>query len=763
MQSNVAEELENDCGTEERKEPIVAPASCTHETVLPNEYDQTLEENAELQHSGEESEDTQKCYKAKPVASLSKPIPIPASPRTGPAGGMTSSSCGSGTTSQAIASLPSQNILGNPNLNRMATQTAFSAMMSVWEPVRAFVSRLQNLTAAPAKFSFPKFSIPSWMWGGGSGNGNSKNKETKGKLDLEIDMGDEDDDMFCFGNMPVSQQPSSQDGPKDLFMGKYSEKDLWKIINEWTPHYFGKTIRQLLESRGYKDIDLEIDTSDPFVHKLNLYYVGNLKRKEDDSKNNTAENSTISLVTSDQQQQQHSQNATTENGGSIWSFFNGNDQRNRDRSNSSNSSSNSNSNSNSNGSSNGSTENSGGAGIWPFSLLGPRTPDKKKATEKKEADEKEKEHKDDDEKIEQCNNESEKADSEESRCIRSPSPSILGISSPPITHDDLLHTAPSQQTASHEEPTPTKKSPATEDLFGTVSEGGNSETKSSDGKTQSLLTKELEGDCANVDDDDEDDDSNEETDGRRFSPSKLLAQLFVRRETSFSVMETKSFTCKESGVPKFYAKAFNDGLFILRDFFKAEKLQMVVIEWLRMQDPLKPFGKRTPLPGQLHPGLGLGVEAAKALCSLARKNGRDGILNLPEHFYNAYLYAQGFNLYRFLNPAFEGYFKSICKAIEPDIKERGISAVAWAVFRGMLHCRMSDDDDAAGAGTGKAMPARIKWVSQEQVCPLSGRMTKYFKSSAYENAVKKAYHPEAFFIMWDQLEDDSYISTSCPN
>lgn len=824
MQSYVVEESGGEGDTIERKDEIHSEAS--HEECVGLVVDTEDSFNEKDGYIPEEEEGEISINSE--INIKSKPIPIPISPQNSSNGGIGGSNHCNEIITQEASSLPNQNLFGNQNINKMATQTAFAAMMSVWEPVRAFVSRLQNLNATPVKFSFPKISIPSWVWGGGGGD--SKTKEKKSISDMEIDMGSDDDDLFSIGNMPTSRNfqsgsssstsSSSQNRQRyvsaDLFMGKYSEKDIWKIINELRPYIFGKTIRQLLEARGYKDIDLEMDTSDPFVHKLNLYYVGNLKRKDDLTSENATNNSTFSIVESQQSQQSQqsgsssatSSSSATQNESSGWfgSFFNsGNNTKKKEENDDNKKSNNNNDNSES--------ESSGGgaSSIWPFSLLGARTPEKKKKdTEEKKVDEKKndkeiEEKKSEIKEIDKINSDNERV-SEDDGLVRSPSPTILNIRSPPVSRNDLFQAIPNMEnTSSQDNNNDIKQPPTTDKLFEmddneddvhSYDSESKSEDKSdtsktlltSDNKTdtpKSLLTNELENaiyESDNIstastitttsttinndsivnddDDDDNDDEEEEETEQRRFSPNKLLAQLFVRRETSFSVMETKSFTCKESGVPKFYAKAFNDGLLVLRNFFKTEKLQMVVIEWLRMQDPLKSFGDRTPLPGQLHPGLGLGNDASKILCMLARNKGRDGILNLPEHFYNAYLYAQGFSLYHFLNPAFEGYFKSICKAIEPDIKERGISAVAWAVFRGMLHCRMPDGDSDISV---PVTPSRIKWVSQEQVCPLSGRMTKYFKSSEYANAVKKAYHPEAFSIMWEQLEDDSFISTSCPN
>ena len=292
-----------------------------------------------------------------------------------------------------------------------------------------------------------------------------------------------------------------------------------------------------------------------------------------------------------------------------------------------------------------------------------------------------------------------------------------------------------------------------------------------------------------------------------FVPHNLMVQFFVRRDTSFSVMETKSFTSAESGVPAYYADAFNEGLKHLRGYFGQKRLQMLVIEWLRLQNPRQSFGERMPLPGQIHPGLGIGTEIDSVLIDLATSSHRDGILNLPEHWYNAYLYTRSRRPYKFLNPAFQGYFQSICDALEDDVRTRGLPAVAWAIFRGLLRCRPITSDTsfvpsfltntfaafaaetqrdkdkhdkdklqqaaggqaaaaAEGAGDGAAAAAAgdhpIKWVSQEQVCPLTWQMSYYFGSPSYSSVVRKYYHPEAFYILWDDTTNVSPAPTPAP-
>ena len=598
-----------------------------------------------------------------------------------------------------------------------------------WNPVRLFVSRLQNLSAmrppAPSFDFLPKLSamsLPSFnfgWWGGHhaaappSSEGETKESETHGRAETEQraapggaaagtgtkkqggifsfrgffgyqsdkedeeggngsrkqtsqrkndskdeeddeeededdddssymssdssasdDDGDDDDDddLFLFGNMPVNPRMPSRNSKSRLFMDKYTRKQIWTIFREKrfkVGKRAGQTFEEVFRSKGIDCLALDVDTSDPFVHKLNVYGAPS----EELRRNNELE-----------------------------------------------------------------------------------------ARRKKE---------------------------------------------------HLLAVRASKG-------------------LGELCPSGDDDDDDDDSD---------DDDYSNDDDDDDDDGSKQ---GKRaklkppFTPQNLLVQFFVRRDTSFSVMETKSFTTTESGVPAYYANAFNEGIKHLRGYFGQKRLQMLVIEWLRLQNPRQSFGERMPLPGQMHPGLGIGSEIDSVLVGLATDSHRDGILNLPEHWYNAYLYTKSSKPYKFMNPAFQGFFQSICDALEDDIRTRGLPTVAWAIFRGLLRCRpvradasfvppfitntfaaFVNDSASKPAGTAAAaVPAAaaaspsssssaaaaaaehkttaaatadeaIKWVSQEQVCPLSWQMSYYFASPSYSNVVRRYYHPEAFYILWD--------------
>lgn len=68
----------------------------------------------------------------------------------------------------------------------------------------------------------------------------------------------------------------------------------------------------------------------------------------------------------------------------------------------------------------------------------------------------------------------------------------------------------------------------------------------------------------------------------------------------------------------------------------------VVVEWLLMQDPRAPFTKERPrLPGQAHPGTGMGRIVHDLLVLMTRRLARDALLNIPErpHLVELYLRA----------------------------------------------------------------------------------------------------------------------------
>jgi len=261
----------------------------------------------------------------------------------------------------------------------------------------------------------------------------------------------------------------------------------------------------------------------------------------------------------------------------------------------------------------------------------------------------------------------------------------------------------------------------------------------------------------------------------------LLAQLFIRRETAFSILDTKTFDAVKCGVPDFYAEGFKVGLSYLRKYFAPSApssglslsgqkknqhiVQMIAIEWLRFQDPSKVSKSKPLLPGQNHPGLGIVNDMQLLLEYLCSRKGRDGVMNIPEHWYNAYLYSRLRWPYRFLNPVFQGFFESTAIALESDIKKRGLPDVAWAVHFGKLRCRVPVvPKDGSGDKTdiSDLPPVSIRWVAQEQVAAVTPKLKDYFSSKEYTDLVSQYRHPELFYIDWESPQSSDEIFGSSP-
>jgi len=163
-------------------------------------------------------------------------------------------------------------------------------------------------------------------------------------------------------------------------------------------------------------------------------------------------------------------------------------------------------------------------------------------------------------------------------------------------------------------------------------------------------------------------------------------------------------------------------------------LNLLNARWLSLQDPLGEFSvRRQRLPGQRFPGTGLGRFAYDTLVAEAVRCGREGIVNVPEHFHNAMMYKK----FQFLNPDYEGWFRKLQRDLARDIEERGLAQVSWAIYLGFLTC-----DEAP-----------VVWEAREQVLAISGRLKAYFKSSAYRAAADRRMRSVGqFAVRWDEAE-----------
>lgn len=142
---------------------------------------------------------------------------------------------------------------------------------------------------------------------------------------------------------------------------------------------------------------------------------------------------------------------------------------------------------------------------------------------------------------------------------------------------------------------------------------------------------------------------------------------------------------------------------------------VVVVEWLSMQNPLAQFSDERPmLPGQRHPGTGMGRKVNDLLVLLCRRLGRDALVTVPERFHLALLYRM---LGYVSVDAPAGPDDDDVLAVWAAAQRAGLSlgALAWAVERGCV----LDVDGAPYVHTPHTV-----------ACPVSPRLERALRRSA---------------------------------
>ena len=141
--------------------------------------------------------------------------------------------------------------------------------------------------------------------------------------------------------------------------------------------------------------------------------------------------------------------------------------------------------------------------------------------------------------------------------------------------------------------------------------------------------------------------------------------------------------------------------------------ELLVVEWLSLEDQRRQFDARRPrLPGQRHPGSGVGAEVMTLLTLCARRLKLHGLIEVPERFHNAVIYRRRTH---FFDPIMEGRFLALVDLLEG----RSLNALAWAMERGAV----------IDTRTGEP----VAWPAREQVCPLDGRLWDYFELPAWRS------------------------------
>lgn len=148
---------------------------------------------------------------------------------------------------------------------------------------------------------------------------------------------------------------------------------------------------------------------------------------------------------------------------------------------------------------------------------------------------------------------------------------------------------------------------------------------------------------------------------------------------------------------------------------EGEGWDVVVVEWLSMQDPRATFSPARPrLPGQRHPGTGLGRRVHDLLVLMARRLGRDGLVNVPERPHLAELYLRAG--YVFVDEAAGRRTRAALDAV----RTLPFAARAWALERGFV----VDEEGAAFAYRPADMVLPVSEALEDELSRRGGFLSR---------------------------------------
>ncbi|MCF7808570.1 MAG: hypothetical protein K9M49_10070 [Candidatus Marinimicrobia bacterium] len=153
------------------------------------------------------------------------------------------------------------------------------------------------------------------------------------------------------------------------------------------------------------------------------------------------------------------------------------------------------------------------------------------------------------------------------------------------------------------------------------------------------------------------------------------------------------------------------------DFIYSQPLRVLMIEWLLLQNPESDFNNNRPrLPGQQHPGIGLGEELLALFSLMGRHLKVDGILNVPQYLHTALFFSKR---HLFLSP----YAQALLLKLSSDLLSKyPLWKVAWASATGSIFNRETSE--------------YYQWEPRKQLLPLNRHLKAYFKSEAYQNIAR---------------------------
>lgn len=164
-------------------------------------------------------------------------------------------------------------------------------------------------------------------------------------------------------------------------------------------------------------------------------------------------------------------------------------------------------------------------------------------------------------------------------------------------------------------------------------------------------------------------------------------------------------------------------LVVHRDYI-LDGVPVLNVQWLMLQNPVAPFTpSRPPLPGQRHPGLGVGSQVLEMLRNICHRLNLAGLITVPSYFHNAFFYSKEFF---HLLPENQGAFLALCRDVIPQT-EGNIVAASWALQWEMI--RDLKEEEAQRP---------FSWIQTLMVNPIDPKLRAHFETQSYRQQVQQA-------------------------
>lgn len=173
------------------------------------------------------------------------------------------------------------------------------------------------------------------------------------------------------------------------------------------------------------------------------------------------------------------------------------------------------------------------------------------------------------------------------------------------------------------------------------------------------------------------------------------------------------------------------------DRIPASHIPVLTVDWLLLQNPRATFdADRPPLPGQRHPGLGVGAQVLEMLRNVCRRLDLAGLANVPSYFHNALFYSTDF---RHFDPRWQGAFLALCRDLLSGTR-LSVTAASWAMYWELIENRADDG-------------APFCWFQELMLAPVSDLLHTYFDNELYRRDVQRHLQSHEFSIRRPALRE----------